>query len=83
MATMIDRFETQPRDNGGRVKAGWRITRYTFGRMTIQHLRTGRSHTGSDDGFGNIVYGIGDARLPHDETLDPHVCVISGALLTR
>lgn len=52
----IDRFETQPRDAGGRVTAGWRITRYAFGAVTIQHLRTGRSHSGVDDGYGNIVY---------------------------
>lgn len=81
MTTMIDRFETRPRDSGGRVSAGWRITRYTFGRMTIQHLRTGRSHTGSDDGFGNIVYGMGDARMPHDDIIDFHVCVLSGRVL--
>lgn len=72
MATMLDRFETRPRDTGNRVTAGWRITRYTFGVMTIQHLRTGRSHTGADDGFGNITYG-GDARLSHDELLDFYV----------
>lgn len=51
----IDRFETQPRDAGGRITAGWRITRYAFGTVSMQHLRTGRSHTGADDGFGNIV----------------------------
>lgn len=52
----IDRFETAPRDGGGRVTQGWRVTRYAFGGMTIQHLRSGRSHTGVDDGFGNVVY---------------------------
>lgn len=52
----IDRFETRPRDRGGRVARGWRVTRYAFGGATIQNLRTGRSNSGVDDGFGNIVY---------------------------
>lgn len=52
----IDRFETTPRDSGGRVHQGWRITRYAFGALTIQHLRSGRSHTGADDGYGNVIY---------------------------
>lgn len=60
MATTIDRFETAPRDNGGRVTKGWRITRYTWGACTIQHLRSGRSCTGVVDDHGEIVYPLND-----------------------
>lgn len=56
MATTIDRFETAPRDNGGRVKKGWRITRYSFGACTVQHLRTGRSCSGVVDDHGNVIW---------------------------
>lgn len=53
MPTMIDRFELS-RDKGGRVSKGWRVTHYSFGRCTMQHLRTGASKTGVMDCFGNI-----------------------------
>lgn len=53
MATTIDRFELS-RDSGNRVKKGWRVTRYTFGHVTCQHLRTGASKTGVIDDFGGI-----------------------------
>lgn len=71
MPLYIDRFETRPRDGGGRVSAGWRLTRYTFGACSIQHLRTGRSNTGVVDDFGNVI-DIGGTcppygRLAHDE----------------
>lgn len=49
-----DRFEIE-RDSSNRIAKGWRITRYSFGRCTIQHLRTGRSNTGVIDDFGNVV----------------------------
>ena len=54
MSAMIDRFELS-RDNSGKVNKGWRITRYSFGHCTIQHLRKGDSKTGVIDCFGNIV----------------------------
>ena len=53
MPAMIDRFELA-RYEGGRVSKGWRVTRYTFGHCTMQHLRTGASKTGVIDCFGNI-----------------------------
>lgn len=72
MATSIDRFETKPRDNAKNITQGWRITRYSFGGCTIQHLRSGRRHSGVDDGFGNIVDAGSNAynaniHMHHDE----------------
>lgn len=51
----IDRFETRPRVYN-RVSAGWRVQRYSFGMVTVQHLRSGRSNTGVIDDFGNVIY---------------------------
>lgn len=56
MATTNDRFETRHREISGRVTAGWRVTRYSFGYVTVQHLRSGRSKTGVIDCFGNVIY---------------------------
>jgi len=55
MSTQLDRFETRPRDAGGRVVGGWRVTRYSWGHATIQHLRSGASQTGVVDCYGNVV----------------------------
>lgn len=67
-----DRFETRPRDSGNRVTAGWRVTRYSFGSVVVQHLRYGRSKTGVIDCFGEIVYpenNIHPWRMETEETI--------------
>ena len=66
----IDCFETAPRDSGGRVTKGWRVTRYSFGALTVQHLRSGQSKTGVVDCFGDVVYPLNDIhawRMDTDE----------------
>lgn len=57
MATTIDRFVLSQDSSGKRVKKGWRLTRYSFGIVTIQHLRTGACKTGVIDDFGDITPG--------------------------
>jgi hypothetical protein len=54
MPAYIDRFVLS-RDSKGKIYKGWRVTRYSFGRCTIQHLRTGASKTGVVDCFGNVI----------------------------
>ena len=73
-----DRIVLEREHHTGKISKGWRVRRYSFGKVTMQHLRSGNSKTGVIDDFGNIVdcdsYLVSTYAVQH-ETIVPFYSV--------